>query len=183
MHPRSSRGTSTHLNIIQINLPPKVIGPPTPDHWPTLTSIISAFVGRIYSFVFKDDTPAVIEYSKEEAKQKTNALQIEARATQQNFTRSHGGPLQGISRPETVISIVALVPSGNGSHHRAVTVTAKPKCVRQLLKEEVGSLAEDVYGAHIKAALESLGREARVDDMEGVSLGEDMVAWSEQAVK
>jgi hypothetical protein len=139
--------------------PPAEIGSLSSGHWPTLASLIGTLIHCIIDFILDDDRPAVIEYSNEEAKQKTKGIQIEARVVKSNSPQSNPESPQGIPRPEKVIGIVALVPSGTDGHHRAVSITAKPKRVRQILNEEVVHLAEDVYGAQIKAALNGLRRE------------------------
>jgi hypothetical protein len=64
--------------------PPAAIGPPSSEHWPTLASLIGTLIQRIIGFSFNDDTPAVIEYSNEEIKQKTNRIQIKARVVEAN---------------------------------------------------------------------------------------------------
>jgi hypothetical protein len=141
--------------------PLSTVGTPSPDHWPTVASLINTLVGRIYSFIFDDDTPAIIEYSKEEVKQKTDRIQIEVRLVEVNTLQSHHEPAHGSPRPEKLIGIMALVPSANGSHYHTVSITAKSKRVRQILREEqIGSLVEDVYGAQIKAAMRGLGSKA-----------------------
>ncbi|KAH3955886.1 hypothetical protein HBI25_143760 [Parastagonospora nodorum] len=143
--------------------PPKP-SPPSPapssnelnlSYWPNITYLIMSFTKSLINFVMEDNTPRVIEYSALEVRQKMKDIQVQARVAE--APKSSGATN---SAPEKVIGIVALVSMGENQPPQAVSITAKPKRVRQLIKGYgVVNVAEDMYGVQIKEALKSL-REA-----------------------
>jgi hypothetical protein len=145
---------------------PEALSPPTPwlqspgpvsnelnlSHWPNIIYLIMSFTESIINFVMEDNTPGVIEYSATEFKQKINAIQVQAPVFE--GPRSSGATT---SAPEKVISIVALVSMGENQPPQVVSITAKPKRVRQLIKGYgLVNVAEDMYGVQIKEPLKSL---------------------------
>jgi len=123
-------------------------------HWPNITFLIMSSIQSVMDFIMGDSTPGVIEYSASEVKQKMNEIQVEARIAE--APNSSGATT---TAPEKVIGIVALVSVGENRPPQAVSIFAKPKRVRQLLKDYgAKDMAEDVYGLQIKQALMSLRR-------------------------
>lgn len=120
-------------------------------HWPNITFSIMSSIESVMNFIMEDKTPGVIEYSASEVKQKMNEIQVEARIS--DAPKSSGATT---SVPEKVVGIVAFVSVGENQPPQVVSITAKPKRVRQVLKDYgVRNVAEDVYGSQIKEALMS----------------------------
>jgi hypothetical protein len=101
---------------------------PNMDHWPTLACLLRSLVIYITSF-FIEEEPAVIEYSTSEIKQRVDKIEV-----QTQVVGLPGATAKASSALEKVVNIVALVPIGNGAGNQAVAITARPKRVRQLLR-------------------------------------------------
>ncbi|KAH7411924.1 hypothetical protein DE146DRAFT_641752 [Phaeosphaeria sp. MPI-PUGE-AT-0046c] len=122
---------------------PPPLSPREPVPTLSLVSLLAIFWSYILSFILHNE-PDIIEYSPQEIKYRAGDIAVEAQIVE--------FPVQ----PEKVVGVVALLHVGAGEHRWALPITAKPKRVRELMTEEVGKLAEDVYGKEIKGALKAL---------------------------
>jgi hypothetical protein len=136
--------------------PPKL--PPRRDQ-PPQSSVFSSLLSLLFSCII-DSEPAIIEYTPQQIRQGISEACVEAQMIEyeaQTFIGSGDGCL-----PKKFVSVIALLHVGKIDQRRAVPITAKPKRVRELLKDNgMYDSAEDVYRKEIKGALKSLGKLTR----------------------
>lgn len=119
-------------------LPPRKHVPP-----PTLFSLVAMLWAYLLSFIIPNE-PEIIEYSPQEIKRRAGEISVEAQV------------VEFPAEPEKVVGVMALIHVGDGEHRQPYPITAKPKRVHELMKDAVGSTAEDVYRKQIKSALKAL---------------------------
>lgn len=113
----------------------------------TLASLLAMLWVYILSF-FISDEPGIVEYSPQEIKCRAGDITVEAQVVE--FS----------AEPEKVVGVMALIHVGDDEQVHAFPITAKPKRVRDLIKDEVGRTPEDVYRKQIKGALKALQKMA-----------------------
>ncbi|KAF1918043.1 hypothetical protein BDU57DRAFT_571947 [Ampelomyces quisqualis] len=121
---------------------------PSPQPPPLmLASLLSTLCMFILS-LFTPDAPAIIEYTPQEIAKKIARLQVEAQVV-------------AFDVPEKLVGVVALLHiGGENSERHAIPITARPKRVRELLRQCGYTDMEDDFGEEIKRALKELGRGA-----------------------
>jgi hypothetical protein len=106
--------------------------------------------------IFNDD-PAIIEYTPEQIRRKINTVRVEAQIIE--YEAEMPSSPGSIPSPKRIVSVTALLYVDELDQRRAVPITAKPKRVRDLIRDD-GSydLVEDLYKKEIKGALKKLGK-------------------------
>lgn len=131
--------------------PLPTINQPDSHRWLTLVLLTNSLIDYIVRFC-SDDTPAIIEYSDSEVKRMIYEAKIKVEAQIAELPEYLGTMS---SPPANVELILVLVQVRDDEEGQTVSIKAKPKRVRQLLKDHgVRGLAGDVYGAQIKEALQ-----------------------------
>ncbi|KAF2024726.1 hypothetical protein EK21DRAFT_93848 [Setomelanomma holmii] len=131
-------------------LPPRPV--PTPSQRKIEPSALTTLLSLLYVFLmglFVDDQPAIIEYSTAEIKSK---VRVRCEAQLREVV---------VGRPR--ITVVMLhIDDENTEKTQVVPITAKPKRVRDLLKEGgVRDVAENLYGKEILGAMRMLSAQQR----------------------
>jgi hypothetical protein len=135
-------------------LPP--VPPQLGQKWPTLPYMIGmiyGFVVELIKDIFCTSGPMIVEYSEHQIRQNANEVRVETQAVEFEVPTSAN---TAVPAPGMVIGVVALLHVGHDDQREAIPIIAKPKRVRQLLRDSGWDTVEGLYGKQIKVALKEL---------------------------
>jgi hypothetical protein len=140
-------------------LPPQKPETTWPTTLPNLIAMFYRFIVELIKDIFCSSGPLVVEYSDRQIRQNANDVRVETQAVEYEVPASTASE---ITKPETVVAVVALFHVGNTDQREAIPIIAKSKRVRQILKDDGYDLVEDMYIKQIKQTLAELSEMAYV---------------------